>query len=435
MNKITTIITFLLISLGLSASEVFPDGTPVSGWFTQKASVKTGKKYVITDYGVTGDSTAVQTAAIQQVIDLASQNGGGTVVIPEGTYLSGSLFFKPGTKLMLKKGAVLKGSDDISDFAVIDTRMEGQCLKYFAGLVNADGVDGFAITGEGTINGNGLRYWKSFWLRRKVNPKCTNLEELRPRLVYITNCKDVHMEGVRLENSPFWTTHLYKCERVRIWNVDIFAPAEPVKAPSSDAIDIDVCTDVHVKGCTIAVNDDAIALKGGKGPWADTDPGNGSNERIIIEDCVFGFCHSALTCGSESIHNRNIIFRNCKVENAVRLLWLKMRPDTPQNYEYITVEGMTGRVRSFLYVQPWTQFFDLKDRKDIPMSYSSNVTMRNIRMSCRNFFDVKTAPDQYLLSDFTFENLDLEAEKPNCDRSAVDNLVWNNVNLTEKVYK
>ena len=432
MKRIFSIASALMIFLTASADNLFPDGTPEGEWFSAKASVKTGKKYVITDYGVSDDSLTVQTTAIQKVIDLAASNGGGTVVIPEGTFLSGSLFFKPGTKLMLKKGGVLKGSDDISDFAVIDTRMEGQCLKYFAALVNAVGVDGFAITGKGTINGNGLRYWKSFWLRRQVNPKCTNLEELRPRLVYIEGCKDVHIEGVRLENSPFWTTHLYRCERVRIWNVDIFAPAAPVKAPSSDAIDIDVCSDVHVKGCRISVNDDAIALKGGKGPWADKEPGNGANMRVIIEDCTFGFCHSALTCGSESIHNRNIIFRNCHVDNAVRLLWLKMRPDTPQNYEYITVEGITGNVRSFLYIQPWTQFFDLKNRKDIPMSYSSHVTMKNIRMSCKRFFDVKPAADQYLLKDFTFENLDIQAENPSCDKKVIDDFVWTGVKVTRK---
>lgn len=430
MKRIFTAALMLLVAVSeINADGLFPDGTPIDAWFSQKIKVKTGKRYVITDYGVSTDSTLVQTEAIQKVIDMASENGGGTIVVPEGVYLSGSLFFKPGTGLMLSKGGVLKGSDDISDFAVIDIRMEGQCLKYFAALVNAEGVDGFTITGEGTINGNGERYWKSFWLRRKVNPKCTNLEELRPRLVYITDCNDVHIEGVTLMNSPFWTTHLYKCSKVRIHDVTIFAPSAPVKAPSSDAIDIDVCSFVHVKGCNISVNDDAIALKGGKGPWADKEQGNGSNTNVIIEDCTFGFCHSALTCGSESIHNRNIIFRNCRIDNAVRLLWLKMRPDTPQNYEYILVEGMTGNVRSFLYIQPWTQFFDLKDRTDIPMSYSSNVTMRNITMTCRTFFDVKPAPDQYSLKNFTFEHLHLQVEKPACDRSVIEDFVWDDVVL------
>ena len=332
----------IFLCMNVAGKEKFPDGTTIPDWFYQYDPVDVaslGKAYRITDYGVVAnDSNLIQTQAIKAVIDKAAAEGGGVVVIPRGTFLSGALFFKPGTHLHLEEGGVLKGSDDISNFPIIDTRIEGQSLKYFAALVNADGVNGFTITGKGTINGNGLRYWKSFWLRRKVIPKCTNMDELRPRLVHISNCKDVQLEGVSLINSPFWTTHLYKCENVKLFNLHIFAPSAPVKAPSSDAIDIDVCTNVLVKGCYLSVNDDAIALKGGKGPWADKDKNNGGNYNIIIEDCVYGFCHSALTCGSESIHDRNIILRRIKINNASRLLWLKMRPDTPQNYEYITVE-------------------------------------------------------------------------------------------------
>ena len=88
-----------------------------------------------------------------------------------------------------------------------------------------------------------------------------------------------------------------------------------------------------IKGCYFHVNDDAIALKGGKGPFADESEDNGSNERILIEDCEYGFCHSCLTCGSESIHNKNVLLRNIKVTSAYHLFWLKMRPDTPQHYE------------------------------------------------------------------------------------------------------
>lgn len=333
---------FLWLAGSVFAQERFPDGTPIPDWFADSRVVpveELGRIYRITDYGVQNDSTLLQTEQIQAVIDKAAQEGGGVICIPQGTFLSGSLFFKPRTHLYLEKGAVLKGSDDISHFDVIDTRLEGQNLKYFAALVNAIGVDGFTLSGEGKINGNGLRFWKSFWLRRQVNPQCTNLEELRPRLVYIADSKDVQLSGVRLENSPFWTTHLYRCENVKLLNLSIFAPRSPVKAPSSDAIDIDVCKNVLVKGCYMSVNDDAIALKGGKGPWADQDKvNNGSNLNIIIEDCVWGFCHSALTCGSESIHNRNVLVRGCTVEHAQRLLWLKMRPDTPQNYEYSLVE-------------------------------------------------------------------------------------------------
>ncbi len=420
LRPVQAFVLLLAVTCNVCAQDIFPDGTPIAPWFKDYAArdaASLGKRYDITRYGVTRDSTIVQTDKIQAVIDLAAREGGGVVYVPEGTFLSGSLFFKPHTHLCVD--GTLKGSDDISHFAVIDTRMEGQNLKYFAALVNAIGVDGFTLTGKGCINGNGARYWRSFWLRRQVNPKCTNLEELRPRLVFIADSEDVQVTGLHLVNSPFWTTHLYRCRNVKLMGLHIFAPAKPVKAPSSDAIDIDVCTNVLVKNCYISVNDDAIALKGGKGPWADRDSlQNGPNRNILIEDCTYGFCHSALTCGSESIHNRNILLRRIRVDNAQRLLWLKMRPDTPQHYEYITVEDITGNAGNLIYVRPWTQFFDLKGRKDIPYSYSDHITMRRIRLTCDTAFNIQRADDQYKLSDFTFEDIELHAK--NGDTTPLD---------------
>ncbi len=412
-KRLLPLLMAAFFTIQTSAQDLFPDGTAIPEWFRQNEIVSLnslGKAYRITDYGVVNDSTLIQTEKIQAIIDQASNNGGGVVVFPKGTYLSGSLFFKPKTHLHLEEGAVLKGSDDISNFPILMTRIEGQTLKYFAALVNADKVDGFTISGKGTINGNGLRYWTSFWLRRQVIPKCTNMDELRPRLVYISNCKDVQLSGVRLENSPFWTTHLYKCENVKLLNLSIFAPEAPVKAPSSDAVDVDVCTNVLIKGCYISVNDDGIALKGGKGPLADKDENNGGNYNVVIEDCIFGFCHSCLTCGSESIYDHNIVFRRCTVSKAQRLLWLKMRPDTPQNYEYITVEDITGNAFSMLYIKPWTQFFDMKGQTEMPLSKSSHVVMRNINFDCEVLFDVNNS-DQYTMSDFIFENLNVKASK------------------------
>jgi polygalacturonase len=122
--------------------------------------------YVITKFGVGADSTKLNTKAIQSVIDKAYQKGGGTIVIPKGVYLSGALFFKPKTKLLLQEGAVLKGSDNIKDYPFIPSRMEGRSLKYFAALINATKVDGFSISGPGTIDGNGLKFWKTFWAHR-----------------------------------------------------------------------------------------------------------------------------------------------------------------------------------------------------------------------------------------------------------------------------
>ena len=77
--------------------------------------------------------------------------------------LTGALFFKPKTKLRLLEGAVLKGSDDIGNYPLIPSRMEGRSIYYYAALINAYHVDSFSITGPGTINGNGLHYWEYFW--------------------------------------------------------------------------------------------------------------------------------------------------------------------------------------------------------------------------------------------------------------------------------
>ena len=434
MKRMIALCGALLLCLPTLAASHFPDGTPIDPWFEDARPVdiaQLGKQYVVTDYGVMRDSTLLQTEALQAVIDRAAEAGGGVVVIPEGTFLSGSLFFKPGTHLHIRKDGVLKGSDDISNFPIVETRIEGQTLKYFAALVNANKVDGFTLSGEGTIDGNGLRYWKSFWLRRAVNPKCTNMDELRPRLIYLSECNDVTISGLRLINSPFWTTHLYRVTRAKLLGLHIFSPEKPVKAPSTDAVDIDACRDVLIKNCYMSVNDDAVALKGGKGPWADQDPNNGGNYNIIIEDCRYGFCHSALTCGSEAIHNRNIVLRRCEVHNANNLLWLKMRPDTPQHYEYITVEDIKGDANNFLLVKPWTQFFDLKGREDIPVSRSNNVTMRNIDLQCKVFFNVVQAEDQYQLSDFLFEHLDIRAKDATCDRNAINGFILNDVKVSE----
>ena len=417
-----------------NADNIFPDGTPMSPWFLNDTKIKLadlGKQFVITDFGVKNDSNRIQTKAIQKVIDKAAKKGGGVVVIPKGTFLSGALFFKPKTHLYVSEGAVLKGSDDIKDYPIMPSRMEGQNLDYFPALVNAYGVNGFTISGTGTLDGNGLKYWEAFWQRRKENPQCTNLEVSRPRLVFVWKSNDVQVQDVKLHNSGFWTSHYYKCQNVKILNLHIVSPSAPVKAPSTDAIDIDACSNVLVKGCYMSVNDDAIALKGGKGPYADTDANNGENTNIIIEDCEFGFCHAALTCGSEAIHNRNIVMRNCHVNEAMRVLWLKMRPDTPQKYEYITVENITGQAHSLIYVKPWTQFYDLKGRKDVPLSYSEHISLKNIKMDCVVFYDIAITENDKL-ADFSFENMTIKADNATYDKSIVKGITFKNVVVNGK---
>jgi hypothetical protein len=208
----------------------------------------------------------------------------------------------------------------------------------------------------------------------------------------------------------------------------VLAPDYKKGAPSSDAIDLDVCHDILINSCFMSVNDDAVVLKGGKGTWADKDKDNGPCSNIIIQNCSYGVVHGCLTLGSESLHDRNIILRNIHMKDANRVIWLKMRPDTPQHYEYVTVENITGNCKSFLVVRPWTQFFKPEKRDDMPLSKCNNITIRNIKADCENFFDVGLS-DKYQLSDFTFENIDVTDKQHAFDEKLIMNTKVKNVKI------
>lgn len=393
--------------------------------------------YVITDYGVSTDSTKLQTKTIQDIIDKASANGGGTIVIPKGVYLSGALFFKSNTSLQLSEGAVLKGSDNIADYPCIPSRMEGRKLDYYAALINAYQVNNFSISGPGTINGNGARYWKQFWDTRdslkKQGRECTNLEVHRPRLLFIWGCNTVNIKNVKLKNSGFWTTHLYQCNDVLIEGCDIRSPFKPVKAPSTDGIDIDVCKRVTVRDCFISVNDDGVCIKGGKGVNARNLPENGVVEDILVENCTFGESHGLLTIGSESIIARNITVRNCKVHSSTPVLRIKMRPDTYQTFENIKVDGITGTCGTVIELRPWKQFFDLEGSNLKPSGVVKNIEITNVNVKCKSFGEIQGNPADKV-SNIRFKNCTITATNPEL-KNKYKKVSFKNVIVNGKAYK
>ncbi|RYD48162.1 MAG: exopolygalacturonase [Verrucomicrobiaceae bacterium] len=418
------------------------------------------RRFSISDFGAVPDGKTLNTAAIQKAIDKAAGEGGGTVAIPAGTFLSGAIFLKKGVGLHLDEDAVLLGSMDIEDYPKLDTRIEGHFEPWRMALVNAREMDGVRITGGGVLDGNGITYWAKFWQRRRENPKCTNLEIERPRLMFIDRCTDVKVQGVSLRYSGFWNLHLYRCSDVIIDGVTITAPTrltghrnymtkdilkgmdkdsavrnQPVKdnilGPSTDGIDIDSSRKVTVRNCYISVNDDNIALKGSKGPLADQDKDSPPVEDILVENCEFGDGNGMITCGSEATLIRNVTVRNCRIAGDATVLTLKLRPDTPQHYENILIENITlegaGRV---LNVAPWTQFFDLKGHAP-PKREVNNITLRNIR---GNFHDLGTLGGNPgdVLRDITLENINLKLEDDRFEPKDVRNLVMDNVILNGK---
>ena len=114
--------------------------------------------------------------------------------------------------------------------------------------------------------------------------------------------------------------------------------------------------------------------------------------------------------GSEAVHCRNVILRRITADYAENLLWLKFRPDTPQLFEYITVEDAQGTVDNFLHIHRWTQFYDLKDRKDRPASIAHHITLRRCRVKCRTYCQAPEDLTEYNLSDFLLTENQLQCD-------------------------
>ena len=140
MNRKRFLMMWMVLATVAAVGQTWPDGTPMDEWFMQSGRVDVntlGRRYVLTDYGVRRDSSLVQTVMIQAVIDRCAQEGGGVVVVPEGTFLTGALFFRQGTHLHVAGQGRLKGSDRIIDFPVMTTRIEGETCRYFAASVES----------------------------------------------------------------------------------------------------------------------------------------------------------------------------------------------------------------------------------------------------------------------------------------------------------
>ena len=389
------------------------------------------KSHVITDFGALPDGKTLSTGAIQKAIDTAAGQG-GVVVIPKGTFLSGSIFLKPGVELKLEKHAVLLGSNEIADYPKRETRIEGHFEPWRMALVNAQGMSKVRIHGDGVIDGNGIMFWAQFWQRRKENPKCTNLEVERPRLMFIDRCNDVRITGLDFRDSGFWNLHLYRCDGVIIEGLDIKAPTSGhILGPSTDGIDVDSSRNVTIRKCQISVNDDNIALKGSKGPLADKDSDSPPVENILVEDCEFGDGNGMITCGSEATIVRNVIVRDCRITGNATALTLKLRPDTPQHYEQILIENIrlsgSGRL---LNVAPWKQFFDLKGHAS-PGRTVNDITLRNISGSFGSIGTLRGNQGD-ILKDISLENIDLQLSNSQFDAGTAVKLVMKNVRLNGK---
>ena len=185
-----------------------------------------------------------------------------------------------------------------------------------------------------------------------------------------------------------------------------------------------------IRGCYISVDDDNIAMKGTKGPFADQDKESPAVEHIRISDCTFGLGYGVVTLGSEACQVRDVVVENCKVETDLKncLVRLKLRPDTPQKYQDIHFRNITmGSKGTLVSIEPWKQYLDLKGQLP-PVQLVENVTISNISGSVSGFGRISGPPNS-ILRNITLENIDLKAKNPAVLIKKVEGLQLKNVKI------
>lgn len=252
----------------------------------------TAKVFDVRQSGATGDGKTLDTAAIQKALDDCEKSGGGIVELPVGIYLSRPIFLRSQTTLQLDAGAVLQARDEPADF--LDAK--GATMAF----VNGKQLTDIAITGRGTIDGAGGRWWAPVRAAKKTGAKET---VHRPRMIMLSNCKNVRIENVTLQNSPSFHLVPADCQDVIISGVTIHAPAD---SPNTDAMDPS-CKNLLVTNCTFDVGDDNIAIKAGHA----TAPGEFQDENITVTGCTFLHGHG-MSIGSETRGGvKNLLVTNC----------------------------------------------------------------------------------------------------------------------------
>jgi len=250
---------------------------------------QSGSTYDIRSFGAVGDGITLDTQALQAAIDTCSRRG-GTVIVPPGNFLTGSLRLRSNVDLYLAAGAVILGSTELKDYEEHTPAFQSYndvFLKH--SLFYAEQSDHITIRGEGTIDGQG----SAFPTTTTVRP---DRYRNRPFILRFIQCRFVRIEDVTMKNSAMWMQHYLACDDLLIRGIRVYNHANK----NNDMMDIDGCRNVVISDCIGDTDDDAITLK-------STSPR--ITENVVITNCVLSSHCNALKCGTESTGG----FRNITV--------------------------------------------------------------------------------------------------------------------------
>ncbi|RKD91092.1 glycoside hydrolase family 28 protein [Mangrovibacterium diazotrophicum] len=319
--------------------------------------------FQITDFGATSDSLADCKPAIDKAIQACAEAGGGTVIIPAGIwYVEGPIHFESNINLQIDEGATLRfSSNPASYLPVVATSWEGTLVYNYSPLIYAYGKENIAITGKGTIDGEGSKTFAGWHgqqkpdqlLSRDMNHQNTPVEErifgeghfLRPQLVQFYNCKNILVEGVKIEDSPFWCIHLLMCENATLRGLTYDAQNK-----NNDGIDPEYSRDILIENINFNNNDDNVAVKAGR-----DDEGRAMqrpSENIIIRNCHFKGLNAVVMGSEMSSGVRNVFVENCDAAGyAQRGIYLKSNPDRGGEISNIFVKNVhLGEVKDCFMV-------------------------------------------------------------------------------------
>ena len=264
--------------------------------------------------------------AIQRAIDAAFAQGGGRVVVPAGEYLTASLVMRSNVELHLEPGAVLRFTDDFAAYPVICTRWEGYEQDSYRPLIYAKGEKNVSVTGMGTLEGQGKKWWTEF--------RAGRMTAARPCFICFEDCERVLLEGFRVQNSPAWTVHPLRCENVTIHGLTVVNPSD---SPNTDGVDPESCRNVRISACHIDVGDDCIAIKAGTEDAQVMIP----CENVTVTGCTMVHGHGGVVLGSEMSGSvRRVAISGCVFDGTDRGIRIKSRRGRGGCVEDVSVTGI-----------------------------------------------------------------------------------------------
>jgi polygalacturonase len=316
----------------------------------------------VTAYGAVGDGKTLSTAGLQRALDACKQAGGGTVLVPPGRYLTGSLFLCDNLELHLSPGATLLASQRFDDFPPIESRYEGIERKTHAALLTGERLENVSITGAGVIDGQGAPWWEAHEVTQKLriarglareapNPAGAPLKYPCPSIINLIRCQRIRIAGVAFQNSPLWNVHVVYCQDVAVDGVTMTG----LHSQMSCGVYIDSCKYVRVTDSAIASGSDCIALKAGYNE-------DGRRVGIACEDIVISHCNlydsfaSGVAIGSETAAGiKNVTVSNCVIENCRAAFYLRSTRGRGGGIERVRVTGCVaeGIQDSVIIVRPF----------------------------------------------------------------------------------